>query len=192
YHRRRRRSRQRGRRLESARRPSHGVRDIGSPFISILPVCPGRSGTDSLSVVVGAAVSLQPRIALAPEQLPPVMADEYYADPGSSSLKAVSELHIGKPGTDIVITGHARAPRPTTEMAVLVSVAERQTSLRVLGDRVWRGDGTATAPEPFTEMPLVWERAYGGRYAVGGRGMAAERNPLRGGFLGVRDPAGAG
>src|SRR5437660_7109173 len=74
-------------------------------------------------------------------------------------------------------------------MAVLVSVAERQTSLRVLGDRVWGGDGTATAPEPFTEMPLVWERAYGGRYAVGERELAEERNPVGCGFLGERDPA---
>jgi len=160
-----------------------------TPFKATMAVLPDRAGIDTLYVVVRATVTLQPRIALAPEQLPPVMADEYYGDPAASSLKAVSELHIGKPGTDIVITGHARAPRPTTEMAVLVSVAERQTSLRVLGDRVWRGDGTATAPEPFTEMPLVWERAYGGRHASGERELAEERNPVGCGFLGERDPA---
>ena len=159
-----------------------------TPFKATMAVLPDRAGIDTLYVVVRATVTLQPRIALAPEQLPPVMADEYYGDPAASSLKVVSELHIGKPGTDIVITGHARAPRPTTEMAVLVSVAERQTSLRVLGDRVWGGDGTATAPEPFTEMPLVWERAYGGRYAVGERELAEERNPVGCGFLGERDP----
>jgi len=101
----------------------------------------------------------------------------------------VSDLHIGKPGTDVLIIGHARAPRPTTEMAVLVSVAERQTSLRVLGDRVWRRDGTANAPEPFTEMALIWERAYGGRHASGERELAEERNPVGCGFLGERDPA---
>ncbi len=160
-----------------------------TPFEATMAVLPDRAGIDTLYVVVKATVTLQPTIALAPEQLPPVMADEYYGDPANSSLKAVSELHIGKPGTDVLITGHARAPRPITEMAVVVSVAERQTSLRVLGDRVWRGDGTATAPEPFTEMPLVWERAYGGRYSLGDRELAEERNPVGRGFLGERDPS---
>jgi hypothetical protein len=74
-------------------------------------------------------------------------------------------------------------------MAVSVSVAERQTVLRVVGDRVWRRDGTATAPEPFTEMPLVWERAYGGRHASGEREFAEQRNPVGCGFLGERDPS---
>jgi hypothetical protein len=160
-----------------------------TPFKATMAVLPDRAGIDTLYVVVKATVTLQPRIALAPEQLPPVMADEYYGDPASTSLKAVSDLHIGKPGTDVLITGHARSPRPATEMTVLVSVAERQTSLRVLGDRVWRGDGTATAPEPFTEMPLVWERTYGGRHASGERELAEERNPVGCGFLGERDPA---
>src|SRR5438874_5651776 len=152
-----------------------------------MAVLPDRAGIDTLYVVVRATVTLQPRIALAPGQLPPVMADEYYGDPAASSLKVVSDLHIGKPGTDVLIIGHARAPRPTTEMAVLVSVAERQTSLRVLGDRVWRGDGTATAPEPFNEMPLVWERAYGGRHDSGDRDLAEERNPSECGSLEGRE-----
>src|SRR2546429_3870885 len=155
-----------------------------------MAVLPDRAGVDTLYVVVRATVTLQPRIALAPEQLPPVMADEYYGDRGSTSRKAVSDPHIGRPGSDVLITGRARAPRPTTEMTVLVSVAERQTSLRILGDRVWRRDGTATAPEPFTEMPLVWERAYGGRHASGERGLAEERNPVGGGVLCERGPAG--
>ncbi|MBV9726865.1 MAG: DUF2169 domain-containing protein, partial [Gammaproteobacteria bacterium] len=122
-------------------------------------------------------VTVHPRIALAAEQLPITMADEYYGDPAATSLKAVSDLHIGKPGTDVLITGHARAPRPTTEMEVLVSVGERQQTLRVLGDRVWRDDGTASTAEPFTEMPLTWERAYGGVYASPERVQAEERNP---------------
>ena len=83
-----------------------------TPFKATMAVLPDRAGVDTLYVVVRATVTLQPRIALASEQLPPVMADEYYGDPGSTSLKAVSDLHIGKPGTDVLIIGHARAPRP--------------------------------------------------------------------------------
>jgi hypothetical protein len=160
-----------------------------TPFKATLAVFPDRAGIDTLYVIVKATVTIQPRIALAPEQLPITMADEYHGDPASSSLKAVSDLHIGKPGTDVLVTGHARAPRPITDMTVVVSVAERQKALRVVGDRVWRRDGTASEPEPFTEMPLVWERAYGGVHASGDQVVAEERNPVGCGFLGDRKPA---
>jgi len=160
-----------------------------SPFKATIAVFPDRTGIDTLYVIVKATVTLQPHLALAPEQLPLVAADEYYGDPASSSLKAVSDLHIGKPGTDVLITGHARAPRPTTEMNVLVTVAERQKALRVVGDRVWRRDGTPSDPEPFTEMPLVWERAYGGVHRGTDKVLAEEHNPVGCGFLGERELA---
>jgi hypothetical protein len=53
---------------------------------------------------------------------------------------------------------------------------------------VWRGDGTPSDPEPFTEMPLVWERAYGGVHAGAGEVQAEEQNPVGCGFLGEREP----
>jgi len=159
-----------------------------TPFQATLAVFPDRAGIDTLYVIVKATVTIQPRIALAPEQLPITLADEYHGDPACSSLKAVSDMHIGKPGTDVLITGHARAPRPITEMLVEVSVAERQTTLRVVGDRVWRRDGRPSEPEPFTEMPLVWERAYGGVHATSDQILAEERNPVGRGFLGNRKP----
>jgi hypothetical protein len=160
-----------------------------TPFKATIAVLPDRAAIDTLYVIVKATVALQPHLALAEEQLPLVMADEYHGDPAASSLKAVSDLHIGKPGTDVLITGHARSPRPATGMEVAVSVADRHKTLRVLGDRVWKQDGSASDPEPFTEMPLVWERAYGGLYAAGDRVFAEELNPVGCGFLGERKPA---
>jgi hypothetical protein len=63
-------------------------------------------------------------------------------------------------------------------------------TVRVTGDRRWRQSATgysATAPEPFTLMPLVWERAFGGRDETA-RGVVVDaRNPVGTGF---RDPAG--
>jgi hypothetical protein len=159
-----------------------------TPFKATMALFPDRAGIDTLYVIVKATVTVQPRLALAAEQLPITMADEYFGEPAGTSLKAVSDLHIGKPGTDVLITGHARAPRPTTEMEVLISVAERQQVVRVVGDRVWLRDGTASEPEPFTEMPLVWERAFGGVHAAGDRVLAEERNPVGRGFLGERKP----
>ena len=42
-----------------------------------------------------------------------------------------------------------------------MSVAGRQKTILVTGDRVWR-DGRPSDPQPFESMPLVWERAFGG------------------------------
>ena len=156
-----------------------------------MAVLPDREGIDTLYVIVKATVNIRPRITLAPVQLPPVMADAYYGDPVVTSLKAVSDMHIGKPGTDVLVIGHAQSPggRPTPEMSVLVTVAERQKAIRVVGDRVWRRDGTASEPRPFTEMALVWERAYGGLQTSRDQVLAEERNPVGCGFLGERQPA---
>src|SRR5262249_19040316 len=73
-----------------------------------------------------------------------------------------------KPFTDVVLFGDACAPRgrPTRAMDVSVSVGPVRQSVRVLGNRAWASDGVTygtTQPEPFETMPLVWERAFGGR-----------------------------
>ena len=54
-------------------------------------------------MIVKATVTLRPSLALAEEQVPPTMADEYYGDPAETSLRAVSEMHIGKAGTDVLL-----------------------------------------------------------------------------------------
>ena len=99
-----------------------------TPFAATMAVFPDRAAIDTLYVVVKATVSLRPRIALAPEQLAPVLADVYYGDPGETSLRLASEMHIGKVGTDVIVVGHARAPggSATREMIVSVTVADRQ------------------------------------------------------------------
>jgi hypothetical protein len=159
-----------------------------TPFYAVMSVLPNREGVDTLYVIIKATLALQPKLTLAPEQIPVTLADEYYADPVDSSLKQVSELHIGKPGTDVLLVGRAWAPGGQTvaETSVRVAVAERQKTLRVLGDRSWRPDGTPTAPEPFEAMPLVWERAFGGVQRLPDRMLAEERNPVGVGFTGTR------
>ena len=159
-----------------------------TPFKASIAVLPDRSGIDTLHVIVKATVQLRPGIALAAEQVPVAMADEYFGDPALSSLRVASEMHIGKPGTDVLVTGHARTPegRTTTRMKVTVAVAERRRELLVTGDRVWQPDGTPGAPQPFEAMPLVWERAYGGVHRLADRVLAEERNPVGCGFAGER------
>ena len=52
-----------------------------------------------------------------------------------------------------------------------MSVAGRQKTILVTGDRVWR-DGQPSEPQPFESMPLVWERAFGGVHRNGEKVLA--------------------
>jgi hypothetical protein len=162
--------------------------DNQTPFYAVMSVLPNCEGVDTLYVIIKATLSLRPKLTLAPVQVPVTLADEYYADPADSSLKQVSELHIGKPGTDVLVIGRAWAPdgQAVPETWVRATVAEKQKTLRVWGDRTWRSDGTPTAPEPFEAMPLVWERAFGGVQQLPERMLAEERNPVGVGFAGER------
>lgn len=161
--------------------------DNQTPFKAMIAVLPDSSGIDTLHVIVKATLALRPKLSLAPEQIEPTLADEYYADPATSSLRAASEMHIGKPGTDVLLVGHACAAeeRPVARMHVSLSVAGRRKQLLVSGDRTW-SDGKPTSAVPFTTMPLVWERAFGGMHRNGERMIAEERNPVGCGFAGER------
>lgn len=161
--------------------------DNQTPFKATIAVLADRAGIDTLYVVIKATVTLRPNLSLAPQQVLPTMADEYYDDPATSSLRAASEMHIGKPGTDVLLVGHACAPegRPIARMNVSLLVAERRRDLLVSGDRTW-SDGKPTSPLPFEAMPLVWERAFGGVHRLSERILAEERNPVGCGFAGER------
>jgi hypothetical protein len=158
-----------------------------TPFKASIALLPDRTGIDTLYVVVKGTVTLRPKLALAEEQAPIVLADEYYGDPLASSLRASSELHIGKAGTDVLLVGSARAPegRQVTRVLVALSVAERQKRIQVTGDRVWRG-GRPSDPQPFESIPLIWERAFGGVQRRADKVSAEERNPVGCGFTADR------
>jgi hypothetical protein len=158
-----------------------------TPFKAAIAVLPDRSGIDTLYVIVKATVMLQPTLSLAKEQVPVTLADEYYGEPSTSSLRYGSEMHIGKAGTDVLLIGNAWAPgaRAVPHVSVGLSVAGRQKTIAVFGDRVWR-DGKPSAPAPFESMPLVWERAFGGVHRRGDQVLAEERNPIGRGFAGGR------
>ena len=95
----------------------------------------------------------------------------YYddGDPEWSTVQHEYELAPYKALTDVVVIGKAYAPRgrPTQPMTVGVRVGEPQKVLRVFGDRQchWRDDAAPvfSDPEPFTEMEIRYDRAYGGR-----------------------------
>ncbi len=106
-------------------------------------------------------------LVLADEQPPPLVAPEYYGEPGASSLRYEADLVSPKPTTDVLLNGTAYAPqgRPTTEFMVAMRIGELRKSIKVFGNRMFKrgllGD-SPTAPEPVKEVPITYERAYGG------------------------------
>lgn len=63
---------------------------------------------------------------------------------------------------EFLVHGTAFAPPGQPHgCAVRARLGEREKTLLVFGDRHWQGND-ASAPAPFSEMPIRWERAYGG------------------------------
>jgi hypothetical protein len=124
-----------------------------------------RSGAEVWLVAVKCTFDVGPdgSTEVSPEQPPVLRVPEYFGEPGMSSLKYEADLVPTKTTTDVVVHGHACAPegRPVTQMEAGFRVGPVQKVVRVSGDRTWGAAGIS-APRPFTKMPLVYERAFGG------------------------------
>ena len=160
-----------------------------TPFTAGFQLFPDKEGVDTLFLVVKATFVMGEQLTLSEQQLPIYMQDEYSGEPGSSSLNAIAEAHIGKMATDVLLFGLACSPglKPARAIDVGLEVAGRQKTARVYGNRVWR-NGVLSEPEPFANMPLTWERAFGGqRMAKGNQPEVFAQNPLGLGFSEPRE-----
>jgi hypothetical protein len=104
---------------------------------------------------------------LADEQVPLVMADEFIGEPGLSAPLFESDFAPFKPRCDVLVKGSAYAPggRAATIVPVGFKVSSISKIFNVVGDRFWKVSGLkigASRPQPFTEMPLCYDRAFGG------------------------------
>lgn len=139
--------------------------DNRTPFAAERGWVRDRDGSEIWLVVVKATFDIRPdgTTAISEEQPPVLRVPEYHGEPGKSSLKYEADLLLTKKTTDVLVVGHAYAPagRESTELDVGFRVGPVQKILRVFGDRIW-GIFGASSPQPFTRMPLVYERAYGG------------------------------
>lgn len=92
---------------------------------------------------------------------------KFMGKPGLSSLIDECDLVHNKVRTDVLVYGSAYSPggRPATSVNVRLKLAKIDKTLRVQGDRRWQrgilGVGLSS-PEPFKQMPIVYERAFGG------------------------------
>lgn len=165
-----------------------------TPFQASIAVFPNEQGVDTLYVIVKGTFSLGETVRLAEKQRAVVLADEYWGEPGTSSIKYASEAHLSKPCTDVVVIGEACASdqRPVRQLDVAIAVADRKKSLRVFGDRVWeKGVFGMRMSEaiPFETMPLMYERAFGGMHLINpekNEVVFEPRNPVGRGFAGKR------
>jgi hypothetical protein len=146
-------------------------------------------------VVISATFEALPgqRVRLAEEQVPVRDNDEFYGEPGLSSVRHEGEVALEKPFVDILINGRAYAPggRKAERVMVSVRVGDLRKELLVSGDRDWRPGllgMTPSSPQPFETMPIVYERAFGGidaRASDPAKHYSDQRNPLGVGFQGA-------
>ncbi|MGH7456179.1 MAG: DUF2169 family type VI secretion system accessory protein, partial [bacterium] len=98
-----------------------------------------------------------------------------------------------KPRADIVLVGKAYSPgkRPVTAIDVLLRVGRISKTIRVIGDRIWSFPTKlvlipviSNPPLAFMEMPLVYERAFGGIDHKAGKWC--KENLIGRGFIGKK------
>ena len=139
--------------------------DNRTPFAAAQGWVRDRDGAEVWLVVVKATFDVLRDGSVAPSavQPQPVRAPEYYGPPGESSIRRDSDFVLTKCTTDVLVDGDAHAPggRPVEELDIGFRVGPMRKLLRVFGDRRWGSFGKS-APEPFAQMPIVYERAYGG------------------------------
>lgn len=161
-----------------------------TPYAGRVLVAPDTAGAEAAVVVLKATFEVAPGEVpvVAPEQTEIALVDVYADEPGASSIVRPSDLCLGKPGTDLLLVGHARPERDDTQVDVEFQVGRHRKQLRVFGERRWErvlGLTRMSPPKPFDAIPLVWENAFGGADATPRREKhhAFEaRNPIGRGF----------
>lgn len=135
-------------------------------------------------IVVAATFEDSPKgLRPAEEQRPIRLADEYFGEPGISSIRHESDLALEKRFVDVIVNASACAPRgrPVRELAVELQVGRRRKQLIVRGDRHRRVRMITSRATPFERLPIVYERAFGGTHR-----KTELRNPVGIGYRGAR------
>lgn len=128
------------------------------------------SGRELLVVVVKGTFRIPTEqgatLKLHEEQMPLVMSDVFFGEPGLSAPKYEVDFAPRKQRCDVLLNGTAYAPggKPVERLTAGVRVGNWSKSLSVVGDRYWYNAGGvhATAPKPFSTMPIDYDRAFGG------------------------------
>jgi len=142
-----------------------------TPFVADLTPYSDVHGRDYAVIIIKGTFktsALNEPLTLAEEQLPLFYADEFYGEPGKSSVRYPSDLAPNKKSTDVIMLGSAYAPRGQVATCVDITFTINNNSniVRVIGDRHWQKElssWTISPPQPFEYMPLVYENSFGGK-----------------------------
>ncbi len=123
-----------------------------------------RAGAWAFTVVCKATFALLPdECPLAGAQQPLACDDSPPCDGPRRTLHRASDVVPFKKLPEVLVVGHAYAPRGTaaSHLRVRVAVGAMDKAADVYGDRWFGVDGTLSEPTLFAKMPLSWERAAG-------------------------------
>jgi len=131
------------------------------------------------------------RADLEEQQRPLAMADAYWGEAETSSLKFETDLVIAKQCTNVHVIGHAYAEhnKPCRKWRAGLQIGKLSKHLNVTGPRHWQYQSKQWKlgePEPVLGVPLRYELAYGGRYfnaEAGSEPVAYQQNPIGIGFM---------
>ncbi|MCG8333994.1 MAG: DUF2169 domain-containing protein, partial [Proteobacteria bacterium] len=91
----------------------------------------------------------------------------FNGEEGISSLKYDSDLLGPKEKVDVILNGTAYQPgsKPDKDLLVGFKIGDWGKSLKIVGNRLWdrfMGSTSKTMTQPFTQMAIQYENAYGG------------------------------
>ena len=160
-----------------------------TPFPAAISPSMDKEGVDWANVSVKGTFAIEraAQLPVSEKQVPIWEGDQHWGDPAVTSIRYASDLGPAKTGTDVALLGHAWPKSGRARQAdVGLQVGPLRKMLRVHGERKWVRSvmaWVASPPVEFEKMPLVWERAYGGKDESDPKKPALEsRNPVGTGF----------
>ncbi len=127
------------------------------------------------------------RLRLVQQQEPLVMADDYWGEPGQSSIRYESSIAPYKPRTDVLVNAVAYSPsgKPEEQWVAAVQFGGIRKEILVTGPRRWEKGITGwglSRIEPVDSVPVRYENAYGGQYQDNGKLILCDENYVGTGF----------
>lgn len=110
------------------------------------------------------AVTLLLGFPFDPEQEVLLEQDLWKFLPNQLGKDAIVDMCMPKPQGEVLVYGSYYAPggQPVAADEVQLKIGSVKKSLAVIGNRYWRTLLAPTAPEPFSELPISYEFAFGG------------------------------
>lgn len=146
-------------------------------------------GTTRITLAIKARFKIQNQAVMEPIDPSPLVREDFSRTP-NGSLDEPCELVPYLPSAGIVVKGHAWAPSTATparavsvRLAVFRGAWLIDKTLHVYGDR---RPGEANA-QPFSRLPIVYERAYGGQGADANPAGIGAGSPLLPNIIDARD-----